>query len=166
MNFTPLLKKLGGVSAIYWSNATASLLYGCVLHSPHCPQQRSSCLQHWGQMAVDVFHPAGLPFVNCPCQWVSLLPFCCRYLFSSVITKLLKSSQIVLFVPSSTYTLSLGPASLHSFRWTELFIACITAWEPSNGCCVQSHIQPFICIYWLSTVLEVSWGQRLYLSIY
>lgn len=168
MNFTPFVKKLGGVSAIYWSNVTASLFIRvCAPQSPLSPAEIllpptlrpngcwcfSSCRLH--------------SFVNCPCQWVSLLPFCCRYLFSSVITKLLKSSQIVLlFVPSSTYTLSLDPGS--STPSAELSCLLPVSLRGNQArAVVYNHIYNLLYVYTdFSTVLEVSWGQRLYLSIY
>ena len=167
MNFTPFVKKLGGVSAICWSNITASLfIWVCVPQSPLSPAEIllpptlrpngcwcfSSCRLH--------------SFVNCPCQWVSLLPFCCRYLFLESSQSSLSIQIVLLFVPSSTYTLSLGPAS--STPSAELSCLLPVSFRGNQACAVvYNHIYNLLYVYTdFSTVLEVSWGQQLYLSIY
>lgn len=111
MNFTHFLKKLEGMAMICWGNIAASLFIRvCALQlSPTemllLPTLRPSVCWHFSSCRLH-------SDVNCPCRHVGLLSSCCKYLFSSVISKLLKSSQIVLpFVPSNTYTVSLGHAS-------------------------------------------------------
>ena len=79
------------------------------------------------------------------------------YLFSSVIAKLLKSSQIVLrFVLSSTYTLSLGPASSTLSAELSCFLPVSLRGNQARAV-VYNHIYNLLYVYTdFSTVLEVS----------
>lgn len=122
---------------ICWSHVTASLLYGYVLCStppllPHpvpCRGTLASNIKTKWLLAFFILQPSLLCY--CPCRHVSSLSSCGRCLFSSDISKLLKSSQIVLPVVWQTHSRSVW-VILPLLHWTELLIACITSWEPST----------------------------------